>query len=327
MIYNKVPKIPEELSVMGIGCWNFGGDWDSSDDNNTNRIVCAAIDAGINFFDVAPVYGFHHSEEVLGEILKREKVRNDVFIASKCGIVWDENRNTWFDLSRKNILREIDESLQRLQTDHIDLYQMHWPDPKTPIEETAEVISELKKAGKIRYVGLSNFSVQDIERFESIISVDSLQNLYNMLERNTDTYHDITLDYKTEEEILPYIEQNGQLFLPYSPLFQGVLSGKFNLDRPFSKNDIRNENPKLSGSRLKSYMAFVDKLCEYAASYGKPLNEIAINWIRKKCPSSTIIAGASSVDQLERNLRCTDWELDDASMSEIEEIISPVKNI
>lgn len=327
MIYNKVSKIPEELSVMGIGCWNFGGDWDSSDDNNTDRIVRSAIESGINFFDVAPVYGFHHSERVLGEILRREKVRNRVFIASKCGIVWNENKETWFDLSRENILREIDESLRRLQTDYIDLYQLHWPDPGTPIEETAEVISELKKEGKIRYVGLSNFSAQDIAKFEAIISVDSLQHLYNMLERNTDTYHDITLDYKTEEEILPYVNEHGQLFLPYSPLFQGMLSGKFNPDKPFSKDDIRNENPKLSGNRLKEYMIFVDKLCQYAEKYGRPLNEIAINWIRKKCPASTIIAGASSVEQLERNLCCLEWELDDTAMAEIEEIIKPVKNV
>lgn len=327
MIYNKVSKISEELSVMGIGCWNFGGDWDSSDDNNTDRIVRSAIESGINFFDVAPVYGFHHSERVLGEILRREKVRNRVFIASKCGIVWNENKETWFDLSRENILREIDESLRRLQTDHIDLYQLHWPDPGTPIEETAEVISELKKEGKIRYVGLSNFSAQDIAKFEAIISVDSLQHLYNMLERNTDTYHGITLDYKTEEEILPYVNEHGQLFLPYSPLFQGMLSGKFNPDKPFSKDDIRNENPKLSGNRLKEYMIFVDKLCQYAEKYGRPLNEIAINWIRKKCPASTIIAGASSVEQLERNLCCLEWELDDTAMAEIEEIIKPVKNV
>lgn len=327
MLYNKVSKIPEDLSVMGIGCWNFGGDWDSSDDNNTKNIVSAAIDAGINFFDVAPVYGFHHSEEVLGNILKEENLRNRVFIASKCGIVWDNNRKTWFDLSRKNILREIDESLMRLKTDHIDLYQLHWPDPDTPVEETAEVLCELKKSGKIRYVGLSNFNVKDIETFSSIVEINSLQNLYNMLERNTGTYHDITLSYKTEEEILPYLETHGQLFLPYSPLFQGLLSGKFNPEKPFSKEDIRNENPKLQGDRLKEYMEIVNRLCQYADEYGKPLNEIAINWIRKKCASSTIIAGASSVEQLEGNLRCLSWDMDEKAMAEIEEIIKPVRFI
>ena len=145
MQYKKVSKIEEALSVIGIGCWNFGGNWDSSNDDNSERIVLAGIEQGINFFDIAPVYGFYHSETVLGTILKKNNLRNRVIIASKCGLLWDENHNTRRNLTKESILCEIDQSLRRLQTDHVDIYQLHWPDHNTPIENTVEALQQIKK--------------------------------------------------------------------------------------------------------------------------------------------------------------------------------------
>ena len=204
MIYKKVRLIEDQISALAIGCWNFGGDWDSSNDDNTREIVHAAIANGINFFDVAPVYGWYHSEEVLGKILEEGGLRNKVIIASKAGLLWDENHKTRNNLSRASLMEEIDGSLKRLRTDHIDIYQMHWPDHNVPIEETAQALADIKKAGKIRYVGLSNFSQADVEKFQKIVPVECQQGLYNMLERNTPSYHGIPLEYKTEDEMLAW---------------------------------------------------------------------------------------------------------------------------
>ena len=158
MIYKKVKRIDEKISAIGIGCWNFGGDWDTSNDDNAIAIVHAAIDSGVNLFDVAPVYGWHHAERVLGKALKGG-LREKVVIASKCGLVWNEKHETVNDLSRKNILREIDESLERLQTDYIDIYQFHNPEfcPK-PGDGSGlyECMLEAKAQGKIRHIGITN---------------------------------------------------------------------------------------------------------------------------------------------------------------------------
>lgn len=326
MIYKKVKMIEEKISAIGIGCWNFGGDWDSSEDNNSISIVHAAIDLGVNLFDVAPVYGWHHSEHVLGKALAGGK-RDKVLIASKCGLVWNEKRKTRNDLSKANILKEIDGSLGRLQTDHIDIYQLHWPDPKVPIEETAEALIEIKKAGKIRYVGLSNFSQEDVEAFMSLIDINEQQVLYNMLERNTTSYHGIPLAYKTEKEVLPTVRKYGQALLPYSPLFQGLLAGKFSLDNNFSARDIRNENPKLSGEQFLFYYSGYKKLQGLADEIGKPVNELALNWLRQKPEVTAIIGGASSIKQLEKNVNALSWDIADDVMERIAVIIERYENI
>ncbi|MGE5495967.1 MAG: aldo/keto reductase [Burkholderiales bacterium] len=326
MIYKKVKKIKEEISAIGIGCWNFGGDWDTSNDKEAINIVHAAIDNGINLFDVAPVYGWHHAEKVLGTALKNGK-REKVLIASKCGLVWDEKHVTVNDLSKKNILREIDESLERLQTDYIDIYQLHWPDPKTPIEETVSALEEIKKAGKIRYIGLSNFSQKDVETFMSMIEINAQQGLYNMLERNTSSYHGIPLEYKTEKEMLVTVRKEGQAFLPYSPLFQGLLAGRFKGGHRFSKKDIRNENPKFFGETYEKYYKGYEEIQAIADEIGRPVNELAINWLRQKPEVTSIINGVSSLQQLQKNIDSIKWDISDEYMAKIETIIAPFEDM
>lgn len=326
MIYKKVDKIQEEISAIGIGCWNFGGDWDSTEDNNSRQIILSAIDMGINFFDVAPVYGWGRSEEVLGRTLKESGLRNKVIIASKGGLLWNDRHETTNNLSKESLLKEIDQSLVRLQTDHIDIYQMHWPDANTPLEETAEALEEIRKSGKIRYVGLSNFSQSDVQKMMTMIDVHCQQSLYNMLERNTLRYHSIPLDYLTEKEVLPVVKENGQAFLPYSPLFQGLLAGKFTSGINFSKNDIRNANPKLVGPDFEKYFTAANELKRVADEYGKPMNEVALNWLRQKPEVTSIIGGASSVGQLSGNINCLSWDIDEEMMAKIERIIAPFEN-
>lgn len=322
MIYKTVRMIKEPISALGIGCWNFGGDWDTSDDASAINIIHCAIDHGINLIDVAPVYGWHHAERVLGKAI-RGITREKVFIASKCGLVWNERHQTRNDLSRENILREIDESLARLDVEYIDLYQLHWPDHSTPIEETVDALRRIVQAGKIRYIGLSNFSQKDVALFMSMIDVHAQQGLYNMLERNAKSYHGIPLEYRTESEVFPAVLQNGQAFLPYSPFFQGLLAGEFTLAEKFSPRDIRNQNPKLLGEQYRNYFACYEKLRSFAREIARPMNELAINWLRQKPEVTSIIGGVSSVGQLEKNLRALDWEITAEQMEAIGDIIKP----
>lgn len=323
MIYKSVEKIQEKISCIGIGCWNFGGDWDSSAEENSIAIVHAAMDFGINFFDVAPVYGWGVSEQILGKALKKDGRRDKVLIASKGGLLWNEAHQTTNNLSRDSLLRECEDSLRRLQTDYIDIYQMHWPDDKVPLEETAEALIRLKEQGKIRYVGLSNFAQRDVDKMMTMISVDCQQSLYNMLERNTASYHGIPLPYRTEEEVLPNVKKHGQAFLPYSPLFQGLLAGRFLDGQKFSARDIRNANPKLSGEQFEVYAQCARRLRTLAEEMGRPLNELALNWLRQKPEVTSIIGGASSYEQLEKNVHCITWEITDQQMQQIESIIHP----
>lgn len=326
MIYKKVAKIEEKISAIGIGCWNMGGDWDSSEEKTSIDIIHAAIDMGINFFDVAPVYGWGASETILGKALKGS-LRDKVLIASKGGLLWDRPHHTTNNLSKESLLKEIDDSLRRLQTDHVDIYQMHWPDPNVPLEETAEALTILKQAGKIRYVGLSNFSAADVETMMSYISVDCQQGLYNMLERNPQTYHGIPLEYKTEAEILPQVKKYGQAYLPYSPLFQGLLAGKFLNGIDFSANDIRSANPKLSGESFEVYRAGAQKIKDFADAIGCPMNEVALNWMRQKEEITSIIGGASSIAQLEKNIHCTSWDLTQEELKQLDLILAPFENM
>ncbi|RRD96093.1 aldo/keto reductase [Clostridiales bacterium COT073_COT-073] len=327
MIYKKVKRVEEEISALGVGCWNFGGDWDSVNDEKAEKIVNEAIALGINFFDVAPVYGWGHAENTLGRALKKNGMRHQVLIATKAGLIWDDMHHITNDLSRSNLLKEVDQSLKRLQTDYIDIYQMHWPDGHTEIEEIAETLSEIKKAGKIRYVGLSNFNQADMEKIMTYISVDCQQNLYNMLERNTASYHGIKLDYKTEKEVLPNVKKLGQVFLPYSPMFQGLLAGKFNNGIDFSEKDIRNANPKFFGEKFFLYRDAARQLEKLAENYQKRLSELALNWLIQKDEVTSVIGGVSDVLQLRENTHCLEWKISREMEKEIEEIISPFENI
>ncbi len=327
MIYKNVPKIKEQISAIGIGCWNMGGDWDSSEESNSIKIIHAAIDMGVNFFDVAPVYGWGVSETILGKALKADGRRNKVLIASKGGLLWNEKHETTNNLSKASLLKEIDESLRRLQTDYIDIYQMHWPDPNVPLEETAEALAHIKESGKIRYVGLSNFAQSDVDKMMSMISVDCQQSLYNMLERNPASYHGIALDYRTELEVLPNVKKYGQAFLPYSPLFQGLLTGRFLNGVDFSSHDIRNANPKLTGNDFTVYLKAAREIKVLSDEMGHPMNEVALNWLRQKPEVTSIIGGASSVEQLEKNINCLTWNISDDDMKKINLVLRPFEDL
>jgi aryl-alcohol dehydrogenase-like predicted oxidoreductase len=296
-------------SVIGFGAWAAGRvGWGHVDEREQELAIQEAYENGVNFFDTAPVYGFGESERVLGRALK--PVRDRVYIATKFGLVWDDKgiRN---DVSRANILREIDESLKRLGTDYIDLYQVHWPDPegRTPLAETIGTLAELVKAGKIRYIGVSNFSVNQLEEAKAIAPVVSLQSRYNLLQR------------EVEGAELAYAAESGIGFIPYSPLAQGLLTGKFTKDSVIPEDDVRKwlNNPLFAPGAFEQALAKVGKLKAVAAKYGKTSGQTALNWLAAKPGVTTIIAGAKTREQVRENVGGAGWKLGEADIAALDE--------
>lgn len=321
MLKRRIGTTELEASVIGYGCWVISGSdfWTGTGDESSIKAVQTAYDMGINFFDVAPVYGFGHAEELLGKALKGK--RGKVIIASKCGLVWDDQKRITNLLSKRSILKEIDDSLRRLGTDYIDIYQMHWPDYNTPIEETMDALNQIKKEGKIRFIGASNFPVKLLNEARKYGEIVSHQCLYNMIDRNADFYHNIPLYYRTEEEIIPDCKENKTAFIPYSPLCQGLLTGTFKPGENFDEKDVRNANPELKGEKLARNLQIVEELKKVAERIGKPLSQIALNWLIKNETVTTIIAGATKTAHIKDNVESAAWELDDETYKEINTIL------
>jgi len=320
MLYRKLGKTEMEVSVIGFGCWPVGNDWTGASDENSIRVINKAVDCGINFFDVAPIYGFNHAEVVLGRALKGK--RDKVYIASKCGLKWDESRTrVWRDLSKASVLQEIDDSLRRLDTDYIDLMQLHWHDINTPLSETYEALNEAKEKGKIRHIGVSNFSQILLEQAMQCGEVASNQVLYNMIDRNSDRYHELPLVYRTEDEILPFCEKHQIGVIPYSPLLQGLLAGNFERDKLIDR-DARLPNPQLQGERLERNLRTAKKLQAVAEKYNRPMAQMALNWLIAKQAISTIIAAPITEAEVEQNVASLEWELTPEMLADIEQALS-----
>lgn len=321
MRIKRISKIDASISVVGFGCWAAGGDWNRSDDQDSIHAIQRAVDLGVNFFDVAPVYGLGHAELILGEALLGR--RQDVLIASKCGLVWDDNNQVTVNATKASLQTEVEDSLRRLQTDYIDLYQVHWPDPNTPISETMQALMDIRQSGKIRHIGVSNFSLALTREAMKYGEVSSFQGLYNMLERNPDNYHNIPLAYRVEDEILPFCAEEGIAFLPYSPIFQGLLTDHYRPNAEFDADDVRTSNPKMNGERQLIYLEMRDKLLQFAQKIDKPLGQIAINWLIEKEAVTSIIVGAQMPAQVEENVGSVSWQLTAELIAEIEAILAP----
>lgn len=327
MKMKSVSSIDLEFSAVGFGCWAAGGSaiWNGSDDANTIQTIQHAIELGVNFFDVAPVYGFGHAETILGRAIAGK--RDQVIIGTKCGLLWDDQHNIRNDLTPASITREVEDSLRRLNTDTIDIYQLHWPDPDTPIEETMQALHELKEAGKIRYIGVTNFSIAETEAAKQVCDVVSYQGLYNMLEHNPTQYHNIPLEYRTKDEVLPYVHQHGMAFFPYSPLFQGLLTDNFKPAGQFDTNDVRAANPKLNGETFQTYYAIREQLLNFAGEIGKPLSQVAINWMIAQDAVTSVICGAQMIAHIEENAASASWELTPEMQATLESILTPHRAI
>jgi aryl-alcohol dehydrogenase-like predicted oxidoreductase len=307
------------LSRFGLGTWAIGGrDFlfnigDQADEDST-AVVHRALELGINWFDSAPVYGLGHAEEMLAKAL--EGRRDQVILATKCGIVWDADRqNITGCLKAQSLRSEVEQSLRRLQTDRIDLYQIHWPNPDADLEEGWSTLADLVREGKIRYAGASNFSVAQLQRVQHIHPVASLQPPYNLFQR------------EIEPELMAYCAAQKIGIIPYSPLRVGLLSGKFTLERWLSlpKDDWRLQYDDYRDKRFQINLAFIEKLGKVAARYRRPVSQIALAWVLRRPEITAAIVGARRPAQLEETIPAVSVHLSDADLAEIELLLSERK--
>jgi aryl-alcohol dehydrogenase-like predicted oxidoreductase len=306
-----IPDTELKPSRIALGTWAIGGwMWGGTDDAQAIATIKSAIDRGITLIDTAPAYGFGHAEELVGQALAEAGARDQVCIATKVGLDWNDGK-VFRNASRARIRREVEDSLRRLRTDTIDIYQVHWPDPKAPIEETAEAMLELHRAGKIRAIGVSNFSVAQMETFRTIAPLHTAQPPYNLFERGT------------EADILPYCRSDDIATLAYGPLCRGLLSGRITRDTRFTGDDIRQQDPKFQAPRLNQYVAAVQQLDRFArANYGKRVIHLAMRWVLDREGITFALWGARRPDQLDAVSEIAGWKIDAAAMREIDRIVA-----
>jgi aryl-alcohol dehydrogenase-like predicted oxidoreductase len=304
-----IPGTSLKVSPIAIGTWAIGGwMWGGTDEAESVATIRTAFEHGINIVDTAPVYGFGRSEEIVGKAIAEGGLRSDVLIATKAGLEWDGGR-VFRNASRARILREVEESLLRLRTDYIDIYQVHWPDPLVPIEETADAMHTLLKQGKIRAIGVSNFSVLQMERFRRIAPLHVLQPPYNLFERGI------------EADLLPYCRQNKIAMLGYGALCRGLLSGRMKADTVFDGDDLRRTDPKFVEPRFAQYVAAVQKLDRLAQQrFGKRVIHLAVRWMLDQ-GITTALWGARHPDQLQPAEDVIGWSLDASTKAEIDRIL------
>jgi len=296
MEYKQLGLSDLQISRIGFGCWAIGGHgYGKVDDRESVKAIQRALDLGINFFDTADVYGFGHSEEILSKALG--KIRKEVVIATKFGVHWDSTGRTYKDCNPKRINEALEGSLRRLKIDCVPLYQIHWYDGITPTEEIMETLIECQKAGKIRYIGCSNFSIRLIRKACKINRVESNQVLYNVLDRDT------------EKDIIKCAKELKIGILVYSVLSRGLFSGKYKEDSQFDFNDTRNKDNSFRGKRLKKNLRAYDKLKEVAIDYNKTPIQVAIRWILDNPHVTSAIVGIKKIKQLEENVGAIGWEL------------------
>jgi aryl-alcohol dehydrogenase-like predicted oxidoreductase len=304
----EVPGAQLKVSRVALGTWAMGGwMWGGTDQRESIATIRAALDQGINLIDTAPVYGFWVSEEIVGEALGG--VRTQAVIATKTGIEWRDGK-VYRNATRARIEQEVDDSLRRLRTDYIDIYQVHWPDPKVPVEETAEAMRSLYEAGKIRAIGVSNFSVAEMERFRQVAPLHVLQPPYNLFER------------AIEADILPYARAHQIVTLGYGALCRGLLSGRMRPDTTFEGDDLRRVDPKFQPPRFAQYLEAVRQLDEFAQRrFGRHVIQLAVRWMLDQ-GISVALWGGRRPDQLEAALGVSGWSLQSSDREQIERIVS-----
>jgi aryl-alcohol dehydrogenase-like predicted oxidoreductase len=305
----EIPGTSLKVSPVAIGTWAIGGwMWGGTDEAESVATIRTAFEHGINIIDTAPVYGFGRSEEIVGKAIAEGRLRSDVLIATKAGLQWDGGKVSR-NASRARIMREVEESLRRLRTDYIDIYQVHWPDPLVTIEETAEAMHTLFEQGKIRAVGVSNFSVLQMERFRQVSPLHVLQPPYNLFERGI------------EADLLPYCRKNNIATLGYGALCRGLLSGRMTAGTVFGGDDLRRTDPKFVEPRFAQYVAAVQKLDGVAQQrFGKRVVHLAVRWMLDQ-GITTALWGARHPDQLRPVDEVTGWSLDAAAKAEIDRIL------
>lgn len=298
------------VSRIAFGTWQLGGDWGSFDERAAIEAIRHARELGVNLFDTAQAYGFGRSEEVLGTALRDEltRDRDSLVIATKGGI--DPGGDRPRDAGRAWLREGIEESLRALRLDYVDLYQVHWPDPGTPAEETAGALQELVEEGKVRHVGVSNYDAQQLAEFDRFRPVETLQPPYHLFRR------------EIEREILPYAREHDIGVLAYSPLASGLLTGRLTVDATFEPDDWRSQSSAFRGEPLRRNLTIVDRLAELAATKGISVGRLAIAWVLAQPGVHVAIVGARSARNIEDSLAAADVELSAEELAEIDQIVA-----
>ena len=290
------------------GPWQFG--WGPQDDGEAIAAILTSLEEGINWIDTAPIYGCGHSEQLIGKALKQTSRKP--FIATKCGLLWNEKREKISYLKGKSIREECYASLDRLGVELIDLYQLHWPEPQEDIEQAWEEMAKLAQEGKVRYIGVSNFNLGQIECIRKIAPVASLQPPYNMLHR------------EIEDELLGYCAENNIGVVVYSPMCRGLLTSKFSQERlaGLPLDDHRRRKPDFQEPQFTATLQLVDRLRPVAERNDITLAQLAISWVLRRSEVTAAIVGARRPEQIAETAKASDWKLADEDIEEIEQLLA-----
>jgi aryl-alcohol dehydrogenase-like predicted oxidoreductase len=299
------------VSRIGLGTWAMGGlEWGAVPDDMAVATCLSAIERGINLIDTAPIYGHGRSEEIIGNAMRAQGRREAFFIATKAGLEWTDH-GVFANLTAARLRQEVEDSLRRLGTDYIDLYQVHWPDTLIPVAEVAALLAEFQREGKVRALGVSNFSVAQMEEFRSVVPLASNQPPYNLFEREID------------QEILPWCAANGVAILTWSTLCRSLLAGRVTRGMNFDAKDIRSMDPKFREPRFSQYITAVERLAAFARErYGKTVLELAARWVLDRPGISVALWGAKRPEQLDAVAGVLGWKLDPSAMAEIDKIVA-----
>ena len=306
------------ITPVGFGAWAVGGSgwqfaWGAQDDNDSIAAIHRALELGVNWIDTAAIYGLGHSEEVVARALKNWSGSRP-YVFTKCGLRWDAKGNVQKVLSRDSIRREVEESLRRLSVDVIDLYQIHWPpDPDSPaLEEGWSTLADLKREGKVRWIGVSNFNVNQLKRARKIAPVTSLQPPYSLIHR------------EVEEDVLPYCLREGIGVIVYSPMASGLLTGAMTRERAakLPSNDWRKGHADFREPNLSRNLELVDHLREIANRHHRSVGEVAIAWVLRNPAVTGAIVGARNARQADGVMRAGDLRLNDKEVNEIEDFLA-----
>src|SRR5215475_13659887 len=311
MEHTSIADVKTPASRIGLGTWAMGGvQWGGTDDDESVRTIHAALDLGVTLIDTAPAYGFWHSEEVVGRAIAERGGRDRVIIATKLGLK-RHGAALFRNSSRRQILDEIDQSLKRLRTSYIDLYQVHWPDFSTPYEETAQALLDLQHAGKIRAIGVSNYSIEAMERFRRVAPLAVAQPPLNLFER------------EAMAKVIPWCRSNNVATLTYGALCRGLLTGKIGKDTRFEGDDLRKTDPKFLPPRFAQYTRAVDMLQRCARdNYRKEVLPLALRWVLDQPGVSVALWGARHPGELDPLRDVMGWKLDNAALASMDKIVA-----
>lgn len=300
-----------QITPIGIGAWAMGGgdwafSWGPQDDRDSMAAIDRALDAGVNWIDTAPVYGLGHSEEIVGKAIAGRS--NPPYVFTKSSMVWDDKGEITHSLKTESVRREVEASMRRLKRDVIDLYQIHWPDPEPEIEEGWRTMADLQKEGKVRWIGVSNFNVEQMKRVERIAPVTSLQPNYNLVTRDI------------EKEVLPYCRSHNIGVIVYSPMKSGLLSGKMTRERIASlhRDDFRPRTINFQEPLLTRNLQLVEILRQIGSRHGRTPGEVAVAWTLRDPVVTGAIVGMRSAEQASEMVRAADFRLETRELQEIE---------